>query len=52
MKPFMMGVERAAQHLVSCIEKKPVRFTAPRIVIPFVKLYSSLLRLKILYYNL
>ena len=47
VKPFMMGVERAAQHLVSCVEKKPVRYTAPRIVIPFVKFYSWLLRLKI-----
>jgi hypothetical protein len=29
MKPFMIGVERATQHLLSCIEKKPIRYTAP-----------------------
>ena len=49
VKPFMMGVERAAQHLLSCIEKKPVRYTAPRIVIPLVKFRSWMLRLRTLY---
>jgi short-subunit dehydrogenase len=45
VKPFMMGVERAAQHLLSCIEKKPVRYTAPWFVIPLVKFRSLMLRL-------
>lgn len=46
VKPFMMGVERAAQHLLKCIKKKPVRYTAPRIVIPLVKFRNWMLRLK------
>jgi len=49
VKPFMMGVERAAQHLLSCIEKKPVRYTAPWIVIPLVRFRSWMLRLRILF---
>lgn len=47
-KPFMIGVERATQHLLSCIEKKPIRYTAPWIVIPLVKFRSWMLRLKTL----
>jgi len=47
VKPFMMGVERATQHLLSCIEKKPIRYTAPWIVIPLVKFRRWMLRLKI-----
>jgi short-subunit dehydrogenase len=38
VKPFMMSVERAAEHMLACIEKKPVRYTAPWVVIPLVKL--------------
>jgi short-subunit dehydrogenase len=45
VKPFMISVERAVQHLLHCIEKKPVRHTAPRIVIPLVKLRKWMLRL-------
>jgi len=48
VKPFMMGVERATLHLLSCIEKKPVRYTAPWIMIPLVKFRSWMLRLSIL----
>ena len=44
-KPFMMSVDRAVQHILTCMRKKPVRYTAPRIVIPLVKLRSWLLRL-------
>jgi len=47
-KPFMIGVERATQQLLSCIEKKPIRYTAPWIVIPLVKFRSWMLRLKTL----
>jgi NAD(P)-dependent dehydrogenase (short-subunit alcohol dehydrogenase family) len=46
VKPFMMGVERATEHLLLCIEKRPVRYTAPRIVIPLVKFRSWLMRRK------
>jgi len=49
VKPFIMGVERAAQHILSCIKKKPIRYTVPRIVIPLVKLRSWMMRLKILF---
>lgn len=48
VKPFMMTVERATRHLLSCIEKKPIRYTAPRTVTPLVKLRSWTLRLKTL----
>jgi short-subunit dehydrogenase len=48
VKPFMIGVERATQHLLACIRKKPVRYTAPRIVVPLVKLLSWMLRFKTL----
>ncbi|UCE35313.1 MAG: SDR family NAD(P)-dependent oxidoreductase [Deltaproteobacteria bacterium] len=48
VKPFMMGVERATRHLLSCIEKKPVRYTAPLFVIPLVKFRSLMLRLSVI----
>ncbi|MFO7914211.1 MAG: SDR family NAD(P)-dependent oxidoreductase [Candidatus Krumholzibacteriales bacterium] len=48
VKPFMMSAERAAGHLLKCIEKKPVRYTAPRIVIPLVKLIALMMRFKIM----
>jgi len=48
LKPFMMGVERATQHLLLCIEKKPVRYTAPWVVIPLVRFRSWMLRLSII----
>ena len=47
-KPFMMSVERAVHHIISCIEKKPVRTTAPWIVIPLIKIRRWILRLMIL----
>lgn len=52
VKPFMMGVERATLHLLSCIEKKPIRYTAPWIVIPLVRFRSWMLRLSILFQKL
>lgn len=47
VKPFMMRLERATQHLLSCIEKKPIRYTAPGVVVPMVKFRRWMLRLKI-----
>jgi short-subunit dehydrogenase len=44
-KPFMLPVEKAVQHLLGCIEKKPIRHTAPKIVIPLVRFRSWMLRL-------
>ena len=48
VKPFMMGIERATQQLLTCIEKKPVRYTAPWIAIPLVKFRRWMLKLKTL----
>ncbi len=48
VKPFMMTVERATRHLLSCMQKKPIRYTAPRAVTPLVKLRSWTQRLKTL----
>jgi len=45
-KPFMMSVERAKKHLLKCISRKPIRYTAPKIVIPLVKFRSWMIRLK------
>jgi short-subunit dehydrogenase len=47
VKPFMMTVEEATRHLVSCIEKRPIRHTAPKMVIPFVKFRRLMLGLKV-----
>jgi short-subunit dehydrogenase len=48
VKPFMMGVERATQHVLSCIEKRPIRYTAPWFVSPLVKFRSLMLRLSVI----
>jgi short-subunit dehydrogenase len=44
-KPLMMTVERAVDHLERCIRKKPVCYTAPKIVIPLVKFRKLMMRL-------
>jgi len=48
VRPFMMGVNRAVRHLLICIDKKPIRYTAPWIVIPLVKFRSWIMRLSTL----
>ncbi|MBI5625455.1 MAG: SDR family NAD(P)-dependent oxidoreductase [Elusimicrobia bacterium] len=45
-KPFMMSVEKAVDHLESCIRTKPACYTAPWIAIPLVKLLKLTLKLK------
>ncbi len=45
VKPFMMSVEKAVAHLEICIRKKPVRYTAPKIVVPLVKLRKVMMRI-------
>jgi len=45
VKPFMMNVEKAVNHLESCISNKPVCYTAPRIAIPLIKLRKLMMRL-------
>lgn len=37
VKPFMMHVERAVDHLELCIMRRPTCYTAPRIAVPLVK---------------
>ncbi|MFC1889649.1 SDR family NAD(P)-dependent oxidoreductase [Thermodesulfobacteriota bacterium] len=48
VKPFMMSVNLAVGHILKCMEKKPVRYTAPWIAIPLVKFIGWMLRLKTL----
>ncbi|MDY7031648.1 MAG: SDR family NAD(P)-dependent oxidoreductase [Thermodesulfobacteriota bacterium] len=48
VKPFMMGVDRAVKHMLLCIDKKPVRYTAPWIVIPLIRFRSWMFKFKIL----
>ena len=45
VKPFMMSVEKAVDHLESCISKKPVRYTAPRVAIPLIKFRKLMMKL-------
>ncbi|MGD9140798.1 MAG: SDR family NAD(P)-dependent oxidoreductase [bacterium] len=44
-KPFMMSVDRAVEHLLKCIEKKPARYTAPWFATPLVRFRDFILRL-------
>ncbi|MCX6556266.1 MAG: SDR family NAD(P)-dependent oxidoreductase [Candidatus Aminicenantes bacterium] len=44
-KPFMMSVEKAVDHLESCINKRPARYTAPKIMIPLVKILKLMMKL-------
>lgn len=46
VKPFMMTLDQAVNHLIRCIDKKPVRYTAPKIVIPLVKFRKWMLNLQ------
>jgi len=48
IKPFIMSVDRAKDHLLKCISKKPIRYTAPKIIIPLIKFRCWMLRLKTL----
>lgn len=45
IKPFMMSVEKAVDHLQACISKKPVCYTAPKAVIPLIKFRKIMMRL-------
>jgi len=46
-KPFMITVEESVEHLLVCIDKKPIQYTAPKIAIPFAKFRSIMLGLKV-----
>ncbi len=49
VKPFMIPVEKAVDHIIKCIKKKPARYSAPKVVIPFIKLRRKILNIKILF---
>jgi short-subunit dehydrogenase len=44
VQPFKMTVERACEHVLRVIDKRPARYTAPRFVGPLVALRDFLLR--------
>jgi NAD(P)-dependent dehydrogenase (short-subunit alcohol dehydrogenase family) len=46
VKPLMMSVEKAVDHLQRCIKDRPVRYTAPRAAVPLIKLRKLMMRLK------
>jgi short-subunit dehydrogenase len=46
VKPFMMSVEKAVDHLEICIKKKPARYTAPKIMIPLIKILKLMMKLR------
>ena len=48
IKPFMISVEKAVDHLEYCIKKKPARYSAPKYVIPFVKLLKLFMKLGVI----
>ena len=48
LKPFMMSTDKAVKHLMKCIEKKPVRYSTPKTIIPLIKLRKWTLRLQTL----
>ena len=45
VKPFMMSVEKAVDHLEVCIRRKPRRYSAPKIAIPLIKLRRLMMAL-------
>jgi short-subunit dehydrogenase len=45
VKPFMMSVEKAVDHLEFCIRKKPACYTAPKMVVPLIKFRKLMMRL-------
>lgn len=47
MRPFMMSVEKAVDHLQACMKKKPARYTAPKIMVPLVRILKLAMKLGI-----
>jgi short-subunit dehydrogenase len=45
VKPFMMSTGKAAEHIWKCINKKPICYTAPKLVIPLIKFRKMMMRL-------
>jgi short-subunit dehydrogenase len=47
IKPLMMSVDKAAEHITVCIERKPTSYTAPLLAIPLVKLQKVVSKLTV-----
>ena len=45
VKPFMMSIEKAVDHLEYCVKRKPFIYTAPKIVIPLLKFRKMMMKL-------
>jgi short-subunit dehydrogenase len=45
-KPFMISVEKAIEHLLKCIDKKPVQYTAPSFVYPLALIAGWISKIK------
>ena len=45
VKPLMMSTAKAVDHLETCIRKKPVCYTAPKIVVPLIKFRKLMMKL-------
>ncbi len=45
VKPFMMSVEKAVDHLENCIRRRPARYTAPLIAVPVMKFGRIMMKL-------
>ena len=45
VKPFMMSIEKAVDHLEYCMRKKPSRHTAPKTIIPLIKFRKLMIKL-------
>jgi len=46
-KPFMISVDEAVRHVFACMSKKPVRYTAPKIIIPLVRFRRAMMELQL-----
>jgi len=45
VKPLIMNVEKAVDHLIKCLKSKPIRYTAPKIAIPLIKIRKIMIRI-------
>lgn len=43
-KPFMMSIKKAVDHMEYCIKKRPVSYTAPKIIIPLIKFRKLMMK--------
>jgi short-subunit dehydrogenase len=44
IKPLMMSVERAVEHIDFCIKTKPVCYSAPKVAIPLIKFRKLMMK--------